>query len=473
VSGRERRGPSTSSCRRIAIPRLAVVSMESDGIGGVRDSPDTRFLSVLTVGAVRLRRMLIGSIRNLFDTATQSWHSTGESRERRQGMKLRNGEQNMKIALQAVRIGLSALALGVMAAQGAQFFRIAGPVQTTIIGLSADGHITWTNSPTNATFIVQTVRSLPGQTNWVDYIQVPVTNAVTTQRIYDPSPPSGMALIPAGSFTMGNSIGDGDIYDANPTNIYVSAFYMDVNLVSYSQWQTVYIWATNHGYAFDNAGMGTAANHPVQTVDWYDMVKWCNARSEMGGLTPCYYTDVTQATVYRSGEIDLAATYVKWAANGYRLPTEAEWEKAARGGLNGLRFPWGNTISESQANYYGDTYYSYDLGPNGVNPLFYTGTPPYTYTSPVGYFAPNGYGLYDMAGNVYEWCWDWYWVPYGQPTPINPTGPGPSPFSVDRVERGGSWGEGNVAPYARCADRVELFPKYALSNTGFRCVRGS
>ena len=77
-----------------------------------------------------------------------------------------------------------------------------------------------------------------------------------------------MALIPAGSFTMGDTL-DGES-DAIPTNIYVSAFYMDMNLVSYSQWQSVYFWATNQGYGFDNAGAGKAANHPVQTVDWYD-----------------------------------------------------------------------------------------------------------------------------------------------------------------------------------------------------------
>jgi formylglycine-generating enzyme required for sulfatase activity len=184
-----------------------------------------------------------------------------------------------------------------------------------------------------------------------------------------------------------------------------------------------------------------------------------------------YYTDAAFTQVYTTGDVD--AVYVNWGASGYRLPTEAEWEKAARGGLSGQRFPWGDTISESQANYYAypnppnSGGYTYDLGPyTGYNANFDTGA--YLYTSPVGYFPANGYGLYDMAGNGFEWCWDWYGTPYGQPTTTNPTGPASGSY---RVLRGGNWGY--VAYYARCASRGDNYPYGgSFSYGGFRCVRG-
>jgi formylglycine-generating enzyme required for sulfatase activity len=170
--------------------------------------------------------------------------------------------------------------------------------------------------------------------------------------------------------------------------------------------------------------------------------------------------------VYKTG--DVYGVYVNWTASGYRLPTEAEWEKASRGGLSGRRFPWGNIIDENLANYYGaTTSYSYDRGPNGDNSIgSIGGTSPAT--SPVGSFDVNGYGLYDMAGNVSEWCGDWYGMPYGQPTINNPTGAGSA--SGLRVLRGGGW-NGN-AYGSRCAFRSYYEPNGGNYGVGFRCVRG-
>lgn len=290
-----------------------------------------------------------------------------------------------------------------------------------------------------------------------------VSNPALVSLQTQPPPPSGMALIPAGSFTMGDGL-DGQPLDQPVHPVYVSAFYMDKHEVTKALWDDVYNWAILHGYSFEYGAQGKAASHPAQSMTWYDSVKWCNARSEKAGRVSAYYTSASQTTVYRSGQVDVDTSWVKWNA-GYRLPTEAEWEKAARGGVSGRRFPWSNvqTISHSQANYRAMNSYPYDLSyPADFHPSFRDGG--YPYTSPAGYFAANGYGLYDMAGNVWEWCWDSRGT-YSSGSQTDPRGPSPGSY---RVFRGGGWYD--FAFYCRSAFRDFDFPSYRSISFGFRSV---
>lgn len=279
---------------------------------------------------------------------------------------------------------------------------------------------------------------------------------------------SRLALIPAGLFQMGDHL-DNNLNAQPVHDVYVSAFFMDRFEVNGELWSQVATWAASRGYPGLSAAWA-AERHPVQNVSWYQAVRWCNARSEMENLTPVYYTTADQTTVYREGQIDLANQMVRWEANGYRLPTEAEWEKASRGGLKGQRYPWGNAIESSQANYYesGDPFESW------ASPR----------TSPVGYYngnqvppganMANGYGLYDMAGNVWEWCWDIGTLDYFDRItfegPIyNPKGG--SFIGYGRVRRGGSSTDYSGNTHS-CSSRHLLPPSHQGSSIGFRCARG-
>ncbi|MEK7399599.1 MAG: SUMF1/EgtB/PvdO family nonheme iron enzyme [Candidatus Poribacteria bacterium] len=220
-----------------------------------------------------------------------------------------------------------------------------------------------------------------------------------------------MVLIPAGEFQMGSNDGENDEKPVHA--VYLNAFYMDKYEVTNTQYGKFMKESKHEAPKYWNDSSFNTPNHPVVGVSWND-----------------------------------AKAYAEWA--GKRLPTEAEWEKAARGGLVGKLYPWGDTLTHDDANY------------NGTG-----GKDIWKYTSPVGSFAPNGYGLYDMAGNVWEWCADWYDSNYYSNSPkSNPAGPSSGEL---RVLRGGSWSD-NLVNALRVAFRYYVNPLY-YSSIGFRCVQ--
>jgi formylglycine-generating enzyme required for sulfatase activity len=234
-----------------------------------------------------------------------------------------------------------------------------------------------------------------------------------------------LAYVPAG-FSATNGYGS----HSGSGTVFTSGFYMDKTEISKGTWDTVKTWALANGYTFDNPGVGTASNHPVVGVSWYDVVKWCNARSEMEGLAPVYFTDATRTTIYRTGQVILRSTYCNFTAPGYRLPTRAEWSKAAWGGSTSGPYPWpsyygsgAEILDASKGNYSTGSstskYHQWDLSAISLATANYLTTPAGYYNgaqqvsgvpaaTPIKDMA-NGFGLYDMFGNAAEWLWDSYY----------------------------------------------------------------
>ncbi|MBI4976757.1 MAG: SUMF1/EgtB/PvdO family nonheme iron enzyme [Spirochaetes bacterium] len=258
-----------------------------------------------------------------------------------------------------------------------------------------------------------------------------------------------MVRLPGGSFSMGSTLE----YTEKPIRtVTLPPFMIGIHEVTYRQWKQTYDYALKRGYTFDNTGTDGGHfldiekhedNEPVAGVSWFDAVKWCNAASEAEGLAPCYYTTAAKRDVYRKGAIQVSPAWVRWEANGYRLPTEAEWEYACRAGTTS-RYYWGDSISGAHVWNYANC----------------SGR-----THPVGLKHPNAFGIYDMSGNTAEWCFDLYGF-YAVKDIVHPKGA----LSGDyRVVRGGGIADQNNA--LRSASRNYLAPLTALYDNGFRIVR--
>ena len=251
----------------------------------------------------------------------------------------------------------------------------------------------------------------------------------------------GFKSVPAGAFEMGGKTET----DVPEHSVVLREFQISETEVVFGDWKIIRNWARASGYEFENEGSAAADDHPVVQVNWYDAVKWCNARSEKEGLRPCYYTSERRepGTVYKKGQQDLSFVMVDWEANGFRLPTEAEWEKAARGGRPGEKFPSSNKITTEEANF----------GSSG--------------SRAVRGYAYNGYGLFDMAGNAWEWCWDWHGQDdRGADAAQEPLGP---KSGVRRVVRGGGWDDGVV--HCSVSFHNSSWPDYISDARGFRIVK--
>lgn len=259
----------------------------------------------------------------------------------------------------------------------------------------------------------------------------------------------GMVLISAGSFEMGTN--NGMPFEAPVHRVTVRQFWIDAHEVTVGAFRQ-FVEAT--GYKTEAESFGWSAVFDIKTGDWVrtNGASWKDPEGD--GKMPSPDEPVTQVSW------NDANAYAKWA--GKRLPTEAEWEFAARGGLVGKKYSWGDELrpgGKPVANWWQGTFPEKNTGEDG-----------FIGRAKVGSFAPNGYGLYDTAGNVWEWAADWYAEDFYN---ISPSGDPKGPVNGEqRVIRGGSWMcAENFCTNYRVAARSHATPDSGMNNLGFRCVK--
>ena len=254
-----------------------------------------------------------------------------------------------------------------------------------------------------------------------------------------------MVYVEGGTFLMGcddsrDNLNGGCAYGEKPAHkVSLRSFYLGKYEITQGEW--IAVMGSNPS---SFSGCGNIC--PVERVSWYDALIFCNKLSMKNSKMPVYkINNSTDPQVWGSPNATWDAVQMDISANGYRLPTEAEWEYAARGGQSSLDYPYpgGNNADE--------------VGWNRENPNTMSRS------HPRGMLKPNELGIYDMSGNVWEWCWDWYKSDFYQPEQCNPVNN--TPGSV-RVLRGGGWS--NVRQYCRSADRISVTPGYRHYDLGLR-----
>jgi formylglycine-generating enzyme required for sulfatase activity len=250
------------------------------------------------------------------------------------------------------------------------------------------------------------------------------------------SAPKGMIAIPEGNFMMGARKSDTEAHAGYPMHkVILDSFFMDITTVTQKDYSSL---------MGRNPSFFKHEDRPVEKVTWFDAVLYCNARSKRDELEPVYtYTSIVNSSGLCT--VGLENLEIDFSKKGYRLPTEAEWEYACRAGTE-TAFYWGDEMDDA----YG--WWHKNAGDK---------------SNPVGKKKPNAWGLYDMSGNVWQWCSDWYGEKYYAESPEkNPRGPETGTF---RIHRGGSW---LSLDYLLASGlRYWLEPFHRFNGLGFRCVR--